>query len=89
MSNILTLAFEADITVHQTIKITAGDLDKQSLIQGLRDGHITTTMWHEQGEAKTQDTPCYELIDSRRDEGCQVVGYVYSQTVDGEFKNFR
>lgn len=83
----LTLAFEAEVTVHQTIRLLT-EISEQALIDGLKAGSIITTLWHTQGESGAQPWQC-EVLDLSRPLSQQRIGYIESQQVDGEYHGFR
>lgn len=82
----IQLAFEiVSATVHQVIVITNNNYDEDKIIKGLHSGEIVTTTWHDQG-IKDASFKGLELAVVLTGE---VIGYVKSQEVDGEYVDYR
>lgn len=82
----ITIAFEVQATVHQTIQLTIKDMTEEDVVTGLRNGAIITTLWHTQGEPGDQE--CL-LLDLRKPDTEQQIGIILSQQVDGDYMDFR
>lgn len=84
--NEIQIAFEVALaTVHQIVVITDKQYTEELIVEGLNNGTIVTTTWHEQGRDVDNDT---ELTLERVADG-HIIGFVKSQEVDGEYINFR
>jgi SUMO ligase MMS21 Smc5/6 complex component len=82
----IQLAFEiVSAIVHQVIVITNDNYDEDKIIKGLGSGEIVTTVWHDQG-SKGASFKGLELSVVSTGE---VIGYVKSQEVDGEYVDYR
>lgn len=83
----LHITFDITATVHQVITITEPEYDEARILAGLRAGTIVTTTWHNQGESGEDGNPqALALFDNQADKQ---IGFVRSQTVDGDYEDFR
>lgn len=83
----ITLAFEAEVTVHQTIRLLY-PMSEDDVVSGLRACRIITTLWHNQGESGASKRQC-ELLDLSRPAEQQLIGFIESQQVDGDYRDYR
>lgn len=77
-SAIVQLAFEATATVHQEIELLNG-ISELELVEGLQRGVYATTMGHEKGN----EPAITRIADD------VVVARIVSQSVDGEYQDYR
>ncbi|KZX74675.1 hypothetical protein A3715_15265 [Oleiphilus sp. HI0009] len=63
----------------QLIRIVDKDYDEDSIVEGLSDGSLATTLWHDLESPNS-------VINVATGNA---IAYVVSQEVDGEYKDFR
>lgn len=78
------LAFDIEAaSCHQVIEIIDETYSEESIIEGLSDGSIVTTTWHNQGTSSNENN-FIEVLET----GHQIA-IVKNQEIDGEYSEFR
>lgn len=72
------LTFEVSASVQQVLQLVDLSYDEERILSGLRTGELLTTTWHKEGQRSELTTVNGDLV-----------AYVKSQSMDGEYTDFR
>lgn len=79
------LAFDIEAaSCHQVIEIIDDTYSEESIMEGLQDGSIQTSTWHNQGMSSSGETNFVTVLETGKN-----IAVVKDQEIDGEYSEFR